>query len=136
MAVATTDRLTVIRDGFFYRNVPMAAAVNVPTNTVGTVSATGAAGPSSNATYNRVLGVVEDGADNTGGLLAAKTVNIRRNIAATFDNSLVNPVLPAHIGQVVKWEDNQTVAAPATASLPAGGVILGITPDGVEIYFP
>ena len=131
------DRVSTVRDGNYYRNVPMAAAVIVPTGTVGAVSVIGFAGPSSNATYNRILGVVDVGADNAAGAAGAKAVAIRRNICATFDNSATTPVLVAHIGQTVKWEDNSIVAAPATASLPAGGVIMGINEDlSVEIYFP
>ena len=133
----TTDRVTTTRDGNFYRNVPLAAGVIVPTGTVGAVSTSGLAGPSSNATYNRIIGVVDVGADNTGGAASAKTVEIRRGISSTFDNSATTPVLVAHIGQTVKWEDNSIVAAPATASLPSGGVIMGINEDlSVDIFFP
>lgn len=136
MAAATTARLTITRQGNFFRSVPLAAAVNIFTHTVGAVSTSGTVGPVSNGTYNRILGLVEEGADNSAGSAGDKTVEIHRNISATFENSQTNPVLAAHIGQTVKWEDNQTVAAPATASLASGGTILGITSDGVEIFFP
>lgn len=136
MSAATTARLTVTRQGKFYRAVPLAAAVNIFSNTVGAVSTSGTVGPVSNGTYNRILGIVEEGADNTAGSAGDKTVEIRRDITAIFENSGTTPVLAAHIGQTVKWEDNQTVAAPATGSLAAGGIIMGITTDGVEIYFP
>ena len=96
---ATTDRITTVRDGNFFVNVPVAAGAIVPAGTVGTVSTGGLAGPSSNGTYNRVLGLVDVGADNTGGADSAKSVQIRRGLTATFENSQTNPVLVAHIGQ-------------------------------------
>ena len=136
MSVATIDRAASQKDGKYYSAVPMAAAVNVPAGTVGTVSTAGLAGPSSNATYNRVLGLVERGADNTAGAASALTVDIRRDIAAVFENDVTNPVLVDHIGQTVKWVDNQTCAAPATASLPSGGVIQRVDSAGVLVYFP
>jgi hypothetical protein len=104
---------------------------------VAALSSAGVIGPSSNATYNVIIGVVDVGADNTGGAAGAQVCQVqRRNISCTFDNSGSNPVLASHIGQTVKWEDNQTVAAPATTSLPAGGTILGINSDlQVEIGF-
>lgn len=136
MSAATTARLTITRQGKYYRAVPVAAAVTVYTNTVGAVSTGGVAGPVSNGTYNRILGLLQEGADNSAGSAGDKTVDIQRDVSATFENSGTNPVTAAHIGQTVKWEDNQTVAAPATASLASGGVIMGITSDGVEIYFP
>ncbi len=134
---ADSDRLVNLRDGKFYPDVPLAAAVTIYAGTVGTVSTAGLAGPASNATYNRVLGLVEVGADNAAGIASAEVCQIRRDITATFKNSATTPVLVAHIGQTVKWEDDQTAAAPATASLPSGGVIQRINDDGeVEIYFP
>lgn len=136
MAHSTEDRLCISRDGKFYRNVPVAAAEIAPVNTVAAVNAAGAAGKATNAAFNKILGVVEDGADNTAGLAGAKTINVRRDTSRTFVNSGTAAVTAAHIGLVAKWEDNQTVAAPATANLPAGGTILGITSEGVEIYFP
>lgn len=136
MSAATTDRVFKFKDGKIIAGVPLAANVKVFTGTVGTVSTAGVAGPSSNATYNRVLGVVQVGADNTGGSAGDKTCDIRRDIATTFENSLTDPVTTAHIGQTVKWEDNQTCAAPATASLPSGGVIQRVDADGVLVFFP
>lgn len=137
MAVAILPRQTTKRNGDFFSNVPLAAAVIVPTGTVGALDSSGRAGPSSNATYNVIVGIVDVGADNSAGIAGAQVCQIqRRNISCTFDNSGTNPVLASHIGQTVKWEDNQTVAAPATASLPAGGTILGINSDlQVEIGF-
>lgn len=135
MAAATTDRVFNFKDGKFY-TVPLAAAVVVYTGTVGAVSTAGVAGPSSNATYNRILGVVAEGADNAAGAAGDKSCSIRRDIAATFENDGTNPVLASHIGQIVKWVDSQTCAAPATASLPSGGVIQRVDAAGVLIYFP
>lgn len=137
MATATTPRAVIFRDGNFYNNVPLAASVNVPSGTVGALDTSGRAGPSSNATYNNIIGVVEEGADNSSGAAGAQVCQIRRNIVATFENSSTAAVTTSHIGQTVKWEDNQTVCAPATASLPAGGKIMSVSAtDGVEIYFP
>ena len=137
MAVATLPRQTTIRNGDFFNNVPLAAGVIVPTGTVAALSSAGVAGPSSPATYNVIIGVVDEGADNTGGASGAKVIQVaRRNISCTFENSSTAAVTAAHIGLTAKWEDNQTVCAPATASLPSGGIILGINSDlQVEIAF-
>lgn len=136
MAAATTDRASAIREGIILPKVPMAANVNVPTGTVAAVSSSGLAGPSSNATYNRIIGFVSVGADNTGGSASAKTIEVTRGRALKFENSGSAAVTASHIGQTAKWEDNQTVCAPATADLPAGGTIIELESDGVWIFFP
>ena len=132
MAHATTHKTTRERDGGLFYDVPVASGEvgSIFVNTVAACNSSGQLGRASNATYNRILGYIESvSADGT-------TAKVRRGRAIVIDNSATNAVTAAHVGQAAKIEDSQTAAAPATASLPAGGTILGLDTDGVWIFFP
>lgn len=135
MANATDNRLNIIREARRdYPVVPVAAGQKLVVGTIAAVSTSGWAGNPSNATYNRVLGIVVKEADNTAGANGDLTTTIRTDEILLVNDGTA-PVTAAHIGQVCQQVDNQTVAAPGTASLPAGGRIKEVTAEGIWVEY-
>ncbi|RTL04377.1 MAG: hypothetical protein EKK62_16410 [Acidimicrobiia bacterium] len=131
-----TQKLTVPRE---WRTFPVAAATVILAGTLVAVNASGYLVPASADTTLLVVGVAEEGADNTSGANGALEVEVDRCIAK-FVNG--DSITIAHVGDPCYATDNQTIAkgdggtaAAKDATLTFNGTDdVGLYVDGVLVY--
>lgn len=129
MAALTADRNTQLRDGALYE-FPCAAAKQFYTGAGIVLDTAGNAEPATVASGKQTVGRCESAAFLSTSA-AAETVKVR---AGTFKwaNSAVNTLTKANIGDIVYWEDDQTVGSLATG-MSAAGRMVDIETDGVWV---
>jgi len=113
--------------GEFIESQPIAAAVILYAGTLAAANAAGNLVPAADTVGLVVLGRVESNTldsvfDNTSGAAGDLVATLKRG-SFVLANSTVHPVTQANLGRVVYVEDNQTVAASSTHSIPAGILI-------------
>ncbi len=128
-ALSKNKPRTRVGDGRRFRD-PVAAGARIYAGSMVALNATGDA-VKAVPTATRVRGVALAEADNTGGLVGAKQVDIERG-AFLFANDGTNAVTRAHIGASVYVVDDNTVGSSATSTIVAGKC-LDVTPEGVVV---
>jgi len=113
--------------GEFIESQPLESAVILYAGTLAAANAAGNLVPAADTVGLVVLGRVESNTldsvfDNTAGSAGDLNATVKRK-AFALSNSTTNPVTQANLGRVVYVEDNQTVAATTTHSIPAGILI-------------
>lgn len=137
MTAAVADRAAHRREGKLL-GAQVAANTRIFAGTVVVCNAGGFAVPGSAALGLVVLGVAEDCADNRSGGNGGCVVSIRRRSAIKLLNFPGDPVTQVHMGKPAYLVDDQTVAATNGGGLGVRsvvGVVDGVDPDGVWIYF-
>jgi hypothetical protein len=98
------------------------------------VNAAGYAVPGSTAATLTYIGRAEETIDNTSGLDAAKTIQVRRKKMFKWANQVGDLVTQAELGKTVYIVDDQTVAkTSATNTRSVAGKVFGVEADGVWI---
>lgn len=108
--------------------VPVEAATLIPAGVLAAANAAGNLVNAADAAGLSVIGRAEDSYDNSAGPAAAIEGTARRGVFK-YANSATHAVTNAQLGKTVFVEDNQTVAASSTNSIPAG-ICTGIDDDG------
>lgn len=143
MAAQTSDAVRIFHGEAIVRHFKVAAnAILFPGAGVVVDVAGGAAGyafPAGNrATACKTVGVclgdptLSTKVDNTGGAAGAKLVAVKLGTAGPFLADATNPPTQAHVGRVVFWADDQTLAHTATNSRQAGQLV-AVKEDGLYI---
>ena len=121
MAAATTPIDTPERPGAVLAR-SVAAATVLFAGTLGASDGNGRAVPASDTAGLRVIGRVEETADNSAGGNDAMAAKMMRG-TFRYANSLANPVLASGVDRDCFVEDNQTVASTTTHHVKAGRVV-------------
>ncbi|MAK91787.1 MAG: hypothetical protein CMI13_11195 [Oleibacter sp.] len=129
----TADRNTPSRDGHLIE-VAVAASTVIHAGSIVCANAAGFAVPATTATGLTYLGRAEAGVDNSNGAAGDATVTIHRRHAFKWENSATDAIDQSGLGKTCYLEDDQTVAATnGSSTRSAGGVVIGIEPDGVWV---
>lgn len=107
-------------------NHPVAASTIIPTGGMVALDAAGNANPAAAAITGHVIGLSVAGVDNSAGLAAALSVEVKRGICV-LQQDATNPVTKAHIGKMVYAITPDTVAYTGTCR---AGLLLGF--DGTS----
>lgn len=129
--MSSTTRFDAIDRPGLKLSIPVAAATLLLTGALGAVDAAGRAVAAANTAGLRVIGRIEEDADNSAGAAGDINATIKRGVFR-YKNSAVNAVTQAYIGKQVYVEDDVTVATTSTNKVIAGRVI-EVTADGVFI---
>jgi len=121
MPAATEPINTPERPGVVV-SVPVAAGARLFAGALAALDATGHAVPAADAPGLRVLGRVEESADNTGGAAGEIAVPIKRGVFR-YPNSATAPLDAGAPGRLCYVEDDQTVAQNTTHRVVAGRVV-------------
>lgn len=125
----SADRTTPQRDGIQFE-YPIAAAKTCYAGALMVLDSAGNAEPGTVAAGKIPVGRCDEYVANPGGA-AAKNVKISRGIHR-WNNSAIDPVTKANIGDTVYIEDDQTVRRVVGASSPAG-IMIDIDSAGVWV---
>jgi hypothetical protein len=126
----SADRQTPGRDGVQFE-YPCTAGVTCYAGALIVLDAAGNAKPGTVAAGEIPVGRCDELADNSGGGAAAINVKVSRGIHR-WNNSSIDPVTKANIGDTVYVEDDQTVRRLIGASSPAG-IMIDIDSLGVWV---
>lgn len=113
---------------------PVAASATIYKGSLVAINASGYLVPASADRNLRVVGVAEDGADNSAGSAGDLTVIPLRGVHLFANSSTTAAVSDADIGRFCYAVDDNTVARHnAVGTRPVAGRVVGVTADGVYV---
>lgn len=135
MAALTADRNTPARPGDL-REPPVKAGAVLFAGAMAAIDAAGLAVPAASVAAHRVIGRVDQRADNTASADGAIRVRVQRGIFR-FGNSGGGDLIGLKdVGQPCYVVDDQTVALTSNSSArPVAGTIFDVDADGVWVRF-
>lgn len=114
-------------------NLPVAAATALFAGGLAALDAAGNAVPASDTAGLKVIGRVEEDADNSAGAAGDLSVNLRRGVFR-FANSAGDALTKADVGTAAIVEDDATVGDGSTPTNDiVAGLIVAVDADGVWI---
>lgn len=134
MAAQTADRNFKIRAGGYLRTIigKLAAATKVYRGSLGAKNAAGFILPAADAANYKVVAVIDEQVDNTGGAAGALEVRMTTGVVK-LDNSGTDPVVQANMHGYCFVEDDHTVRATGGTNSIRAGVVELIESDGVWV---
>lgn len=113
---------------------PVAASTTIYKGALVAINASGYLVPASADRNLRVVGIAEDGADNSAGSAGDLTVVVLRGVYLFANSSTTAAVSDADIGRFCYAVDDNTVARHnAVGTRPAAGRVIGVGTEGVYV---
>jgi hypothetical protein len=133
MAATSEGRMTKRRDGRQF-SYPVAANTKVPVGVLVAITVASLAANAAAVATQKVVGVSELEADNTGGVDGAVKVSVRKGTFQFFNSAVADQITLASVGDQAYVVDNQTVAKTnGGGARPTAGKIVDVDADGVWI---
>ncbi|MDV4263322.1 hypothetical protein ACG9XY_12405 [Acinetobacter seifertii] len=133
MGLIQTGIVTEVREGELIP-LPLKANAMVLVGTFALIDESGFATDSSSAitAAQKVIGIWDGSADNSGGTDGDIISIARRKKQFLLRNSVNDPVTQADFGGVVYVEDNQTISKTTGAGMPVAGKFMGFDSQFTE----
>lgn len=135
MAALTAARDTQMRNAELFE-FPVAADTVLYAGGMGAMYLDGHISPADGgAPEARVIGRVEETADNRGGLAGAIRVKLRRGCFLYGNSAGAAEITLADVGNACYAADDQTVSKTGAGTMPIAGVVRDVEPGGVWVDF-